>query len=605
MDKESTKSGFFKVQRFSSRLVIRVFIASSVCLIIPLILYSLIAIQTDYNNTKKSIYQAQLDLTGEKIDFLEEIIDVEFAALSAINHLIQEPGALPDEISQVLRGFAGGAFVSATYYIDANGKVIASSLDEIESLDFSVFVGHHALENKHEKLFVATDPQGNRGIFLSQIVYSKSDNSIKGYLLFDLRSEWLLSTIFLLKEGHKAQILLIDDNNIIIAASRKEWIGKQVPIGPLKEVYSLEYQGTKYLAVAEPIDDSTLRLVNIVDKKALFTSVQELAVQFVVLLLVIIAIGMGLVLFLLTRLSQPIRSIQEAMERVCSGDLSFKYKPLKLGFEINAIGEMFNETVDELVKVMDEAKVAKVNEEVYHKELSLGQEVQHSLLPVLPSHLEEIQVAGKFVSAKQVGGDCYDFIPSKNERDLFFIADTAGKGIMACLFALNLRGLLRAFCQSGKSASEIVKDANAMFLHDTKDSGVFVTAWVGLYHRHTRQIEYINMGHLPALLKRANGEIETLTTDGIAFGVMPLDEVEVKTVFVNPGDILYLYTDGITEAMNQAGEFYGFERFIALIRGIQLEDVDEITERIYENVRDFGRGVEQFDDLTLMVTRYT
>ena len=144
-----------------------------------------------------------------------------------------------------------------------------------------------------------------------------------------------------------------------------------------------------------------------------------------------------------------------------------------------------------------------------------------------------------------------------------------------------------------------------MFLHDTKDSGVFVTAWVGLYHRHTRQIEYINMGHLPALLKRANGEIETLTTDGIAFGVMPLDEVEVKTVFVNPGDILYLYTDGITEAMNQAGEFYGFERFIALIRGIQLEDVDEITERIYENVRDFGRGVEQFDDLTLMVTRYT
>jgi serine phosphatase RsbU (regulator of sigma subunit) len=605
MDKESSKSTFFKMQKFSSRLVTRVFIVSSIFLIIPLIFYSLIAIREDYSNTKKAIYQAQIELTHEKIHLLEQVIDVEFAAMAAIGQLIGTPTASAEEIGQVLRSFVSDTFVLATYYIDNQGRVLSSSLDPLEVVNFSNFIQKNALESQHEKVFVATDPRGDTSVFLSQIIYEKDQSSIQGYLLFNLKSDWILSAVLLVKGGRHAHSLLVEDDGSIVAATNKEWVGQKIRKGPASEVYSLKYQGIEYLGVNQPIDDSSLFLLNMVEKRALFTGVQQLAVQFMVLLLVIISIGTGIILFLLRRLSQPIYNIQDAMQRVAEGDLDFKYKPLPLGFEINTIGEMFNKTVDRLIGVMDEARVARVSQEVYHKELALGQTVQHSLLPILPSHVEGTQLAGKFVAAKQVGGDCYDFIPSLKGRDFFFIADTAGKGIMACLFALNLRSLLRAFCQSGESAKEIICNANEMFLYDTKDSGVFVTAWVGLYHRASQEIEYVNMGHLPAILKRANGDIELLSTEGIAFGAMPIEDVEVKKVVVAPGDILYLYSDGITEAANEEGEFYGLSRLIALIRGIQLKDVNEITEVIYDNVRDFSRGTESVDDLTLMVIFYT
>jgi serine phosphatase RsbU (regulator of sigma subunit) len=606
MDKESSKSTFFKMQKFSSRLVTRVFIVSSIFLIIPLIFYSLIAIREDYSNTKKAIYQAQIELTHEKIHLLEQVIDVEFAAMSAISQLIGTPTASAEEIGQVLRSFVSDTFVLATYYIDNEGQVLSSSLDPLEVVSFAKFIKKNSLDSRHEKVFVATDPRGDTSVFLSQILYDKDQTSIKGYLLFNLKSDWILSAVLLVKGGGHAHSLLIEEDGTIIAATDKEWVGQKIRKGPVSEVYSLKYQGIEYLAVNQPIDDSTLSLLNMVEKRALFTGVQQLAVQFMILLLVIISIGTAIILFLLTRLSQPIHNIQDAMQKVADGDLDFKYKPLPLGFEINTIGEMFNKTIDKLINVMDDARVARVNEEVYHKELSLGQTVQHSLLPILPSDLEGIELAGKFVAAKQVGGDCYDFMPSlRGGRDLFFIADTAGKGIMACLFALNLRSLLRAFCQSGETSKEIVCNTNEIFLYDTKDSGLFVTAWIGLYHRDSREIEYVNVGHLPAILKRANGDIELLSTEGIAFGVIPIEDVEVKKVVVAPGDILYLYTDGITEAVNTEGEFYGIDRLIALIRGIQLKDVNEITEIIYDNVRDFSRGVERVDDLTLMVILYT
>lgn len=604
MENQSNKSSFFRLRHFSSRLVIRVFTASLFCLVLPLILYSLIAIRTDYNTTKQQLDKAQLNITKDRIHLLNQVMDIEFNSMTAINHLILDKQASPLELTKLLHGFADGELVSAIYYIDAKGKMIASSLEEEEGVDFSIFIGQNALAEQPEKIFVATDPSGKKGLFLSQTIYSLSDVGIQGFLLFDLRSEWLVSTIFSVRGLYDAEIVLVDPSNVIIASHKEAWIGQTLPNIPSQSVQTILYQGKEYLIVIEPIDGANFGIGNLIEKKNLFTAIQRTAVQFVVLLLVIIAIGATLILFFLSRLSEPIHRIHEAMQKVSDGDLTFKYKPLKLGFEINSVGEMFNETVKRLVAAMESAQRAQVKEEVYRKELALGHEVQHSLLPMISPRLDKIKVAGKFIPAKEVGGDFYDLIPSKNHRDLFCIADTAGKGVMACLYSLDLRSLLRAFFQSGESCAEIVINANEMLLHDTKDSGIFITAWVGLYDSLLGEIEYVNMGHPPAILKRSDGSIEMLSTDGIAFGVISLAQIEVKKTKLNSGDFLFLYTDGISEAMNERGEHYGIERLISFIRGIKTQDTEAIIDLIYENVQEFCGKSEQADDLTLMVTHY-
>ncbi|MDN3504682.1 MAG: SpoIIE family protein phosphatase [Rhabdochlamydiaceae bacterium] len=624
-NKHDIKSDHLKRKKFSSRLVFRVFTTSLLCLIVPLIIYSLVITRIFYDRRSAAVFRALSNVTTEKIHLFNQVLDFTFASMYSVNLILAKGLLDPADIKELLVDYADEFFIDSAYYLTPvpnsdRFEVSFSSQPNLPKLDYTRFVENFGLDKLKYKYFIANNLNGEKVLYLAHTDYDLNQNVV-GILLFDIHFETLVSSIFYLQEWDNMVVSLLNEDNIVMASSDRHYDGFSVTINQEQgytvpntimlepearydNSYVYELANVAYLAVVKPIPNSNMKLMTVVPKMVLYSPIQSLIEQMVILLLCILLLGGGLLYIFLRRLSKPINSIHHCMRMVSEGDLTYKYKPMGMGFEINSIGEVFNETVDKLVGVMNEVKTAKVNEEVLAKELSLGQKVQHSLLPRFLNDTTNLEASGKFVSAKQVGGDCYDFYPLEDKgKTFFFISDTAGKGIMACLYALGLRSLLHAFSKAHDSLEKVIIDTNNAFVVDTSDTGVFVTAWCGIYDEKTHKLRYAGVGHPPTLLKKKNGTIEMISTSGIAFGAMHIDDVEIKEVNLEPGDLLVLYTDGVIEAQNSAGQYYTIERLVALLRSIQSEDPYEVTDLIHESVMQFSQGEEQFDDLTLLVIK--
>lgn len=626
MKEKSNKLGFFRFKKFSSRLVIRVFLTSFVCLIVPLVLYSLATTRVNYKQRSLGVYTALGNVTYEKIHLFMQVLDFQFASMDSVNQVILNKELPKGLDNQILLDFADEFFVNSVFFVrpinSGEGyELTNSSKGAVPELDFTQFIHEHGLDKVPRKFFIGKNLAGEKVLFLSQASFNEKTHAIEGILIFDIHFERLVSSIFYLREWENMGVSLLNNDNVIVASSDREYDGYNVtlasqfdpsmkgtiqllPAHEYEDAYLYELNGVAYMAVVKPIPNSNMKLMTVVPKRVLYSPIQTLAEEILIMLLVILLVGGGTLYIFLRRLSKPLNQIQACFQQVAKGDLDAKYQPMKLGLEINDIGEAYNDTLDKLKTVMEEMKTAKVNEEVLAKELALGQEVQHSLLPTLMHKSSQLEAAGKFVSAKHVGGDCYDFF-EEVDRDshFFFISDTAGKGVMACLYALNIRSLIRAYSSSHEPIGNIVMKTNETFLADTGESGIFVTSWLGRFDHQTKHLSYVNVGHPPTLVKKANGRVDQLTTDGIAFGVISLDQVEVKEVALESGDILILYTDGVIEAQNSQGECYGMDRLLAFVRGISTDDPYEFSDLIHENVMKFSEGEEQFDDLTLLVIK--
>lgn len=317
----------------------------------------------------------------------------------------------------------------------------------------------------------------------------------------------------------------------------------------------------------------------------------------------IIVFGGGGTVWFTYRVSRPLRQLCHVMNRVGEGDLETRFVRDPMGFELNMVGEYFNKMVVSLLSQIEQVKSEKTEKEVLAGELKIGQEIQKSMLPATLSSIEGLDVATGYLAAKDVGGDFYDML-SREAPDEYMIAiaDTSGKGVFACFYSLMIRSLMRSFLGgASNSLASGISRANNMFLKDTGDTGVFVTAWVAYYHRVTQKLTYTSCGHFPAYLRRANGEIEELSTSGIALGVVPYEAVETKEVILAKGDTLILYTDGVVEAHNKNNELFGVHRLRTLIEQDDGQVAKKLLNNILQAVSRFAAGVPQHDDITVLV----
>jgi sigma-B regulation protein RsbU (phosphoserine phosphatase) len=308
---------------------------------------------------------------------------------------------------------------------------------------------------------------------------------------------------------------------------------------------------------------------------------------------IIVIGGMGAI-WLTRRMGRPLKQLAHTMSQVGKGNLEASYKSDPMGFEINLLGKQFNRTVSSLATYM-EAK------ERLESELKIGQEIQKSILPKSAPHLPGLDVAGGFLSAKEVGGDFCDFLV-KEDKLILAIADASGKGISACLHALGLRSLLRSDLLSADSLSDALHRTNDLFCLDTGDSGFFVTAWVGQFDPKYSLLSYVSCGHPPAFLYHADGTVETLTSGGVALGVLPGESFSSQLVRMKRGDLLLLYTDGVTEALRADAQQFGKERLHEMVRMLKGRSSQEISLRIIQELQAFSEG-KLSDDLTLVVVQ--
>src|SRR5690606_2330990 len=231
-----------------------------------------------------------------------------------------------------------------------------------------------------------------------------------------------------------------------------------------------------------------------------------------------------------------------------------------------------------------------------------GHEIQESLLPKNIPGLAGLEIATRYIAAKEVNGDFYELFKLSNGDLLIAVCDIAGKGISACLFALGLRSILRALASVETDLTELVRKANDLYSIDAYEASMFATLWIGIYNPKNQVLTYCSQGHLPALVLRG-AQIKELWTAGIAMGAQKVDVIPVQTFQLEKGDLLVLYTDGIIEAHNPERELFKKTRLYELLVNQQKKSVEQIADRVIEEVQIFSGGASQHDDMTLLLVR--
>ncbi len=240
------------------------------------------------------------------------------------------------------------------------------------------------------------------------------------------------------------------------------------------------------------------------------------------------------------------------------------------------------------------------------REIEIAKEVQAGLFPKVLPRLDTLAYVGSCRSAREVGGDYYDFLALSPGRVGIALGDIAGKGISAALLMASLQALLRSHAPlRGHDLAALVSDINRLLFEST-DSARYATFFYGVYEEPTRRLTYVNAGHVPPVLVRANGEapsVERLTTGGLVIGLMPDPVYECATVELRRGDALLIFSDGISEAESTSGDMYGDERVGLLAAACPGLSAEELHDRVLEEVLRFSTGMPQADDTTLIVAR--
>ena len=360
----------------------------------------------------------------------------------------------------------------------------------------------------------------------------------------------------------------------------------------------------EYLEAKDQIGKTNLFLVLSAEKdKIKGLHLESYYLRFASLLFFVGLIGGAIVFLFAKRIARPLRQLCQVMARVKEGAVHTRYQPDWMGFEINALGIQFNAALDGLLHHASEAEKEKIQRERLAKELSIGHEIQKSLVPDKLSSSLEMEMSSAYLAAQEVNGDFYDLFELPDQRLMIVICDTAGKGISACLFALGLRSVLRSLSLIEEDVAEIVRKANDLYLKDAHASSMFSTVWIGIYDPQKEEISYCSQGHPPALLFRSF-QLEELWTEGIALGAQKIDIIRKKVISIQKGDLLVLYSDGVIEAHNPNQELFGKKRFYDLISEAQSQSTHQIVRTVLDEIERFSQKRPQHDDLSLVVLRF-
>jgi sigma-B regulation protein RsbU (phosphoserine phosphatase) len=237
------------------------------------------------------------------------------------------------------------------------------------------------------------------------------------------------------------------------------------------------------------------------------------------------------------------------------------------------------------------------------RELQMAYRVQSSLIPAQAPSFPGWEFAASWQPARQVSGDFYDFISCGEECMGLIIADVTDKGMPAALFMAMTRSILRSSLDQAKSPAEGFTKANHLICNDSNIS-MPVTAFFGVMNPHNNELVYVNAGHNPPQLYRS-GEKEpvSLTRTGMLLGFLDDAVYEQAAIEVNPGDLVVLYTDGITDATNADQVSFGMERFQAAMANHQERTAQQVLAGIEESVQDFIGATAPYDDITLLIAK--
>jgi sigma-B regulation protein RsbU (phosphoserine phosphatase) len=565
-------------RKLAPSLAWRVLVGSLALLGLPLLIHTFFLYRREYRENVHDTFQSLQYLAEGRVLYLEEMIQNEQNILTAIE---SELPAAPEERTVFLNREAPEYGLDAILYIEP-GNAPRSFLAEAAKKDKFVFI-------EGTSLYVG--------------------KTLASGALFVVKTE--LSPLL-------SRLAHLDDNPYPVRLSLVDQPGEVVFFStqPVTETMAWERypeiahawfmkssEGT-FLSVGPPIEGTPyLLLLDVPERSIVELQVQDYFYRIATFLFFVCLLGGGILFFFTRRVARPLRALGDCMHRVGEGATHARFKPDRMGFEINVLGLQMNQMLDAMLEQAQEVEKERIARERLAQELKIGHQIQASMLPLIMP-IPTLDIAPGYLAAREVSGDFYDLFMLEDGRLLIAIADAADKGISACLYSLSFRSMLRTAAALETDLASIVRISNSILMRDTAETSFFITAFIGLYDPKTRELSYTCQGHPPAIIRKKEGRLIELSRSGIALG---LEEVEpkIETITLDRHDLLFLYTDGVIEAHDLDGQLFGKKRLMEFLERARQNSAAAIIDQLLEEVHLFARGTPQADDLTVLALRTT
>jgi len=398
-------------------------------------------------------------------------------------------------------------------------------------------------------------------------------------------------------------LLCVPEKDYIISSAKTEsFVGDSISDIPW-DIHSdyFHHNGIDYMRFGRFMNNGWLLSIQIPEKE-IFAEVERHNSIFSVIIELSFVAMLAIAYVLISRfINTPLKHLTNDISQIELGNLDM-HIDINSKDELGQLAKTFNKMTSDLKKSIEENAHEREEKKRINTELSVAKEIQASMLPSsFPAFPErdEFDIYATMIPAREVGGDFYDFYFLDNDNLAILIADVSGKGIPASLFMVNAKTLINNFSntRSPKTAFESVNKK----LCKNNDACIFVTAFMGIYNIRTGKFTYVNAGHNPPLLKKKDGSFEYLKTNPcIVLAIKEDAKYNEEEIFLEDGDAIYLYTDGVTEAMNSGKELFGEQRLKDALNNYRKASPHDLLHAVKDEVDIFCAGAEQADDIAML-----
>lgn len=407
--------------------------------------------------------------------------------------------------------------------------------------------------------------------------------------------------------------VIVDDRGIIAAHNDISFAEK-----PYRRPPGVEELGERSLKISEPFLYNRTKNIDIglpvllnnqvrigeihigLSQTFIEETIQQAMKQIAFLAVVFIFAGIFVTLIMVSIIVRPIRALEAGAAIIGHGNLDYKIK-VKSQDEIGSLARTFNKMTDDLKS----AQANLIEKEKMEQELETARKIQAVLLPKENPTVPGMQIVSFYQSAREVGGDYFDFLWVGKKHLGLTVADVSGKGVPGSLGMVMTRSILRSQAQITEAGDTLSK-TNALLFKDIK-RGMFVTMFYALLNIDKKTLNCANAGHNPLLVAHADGTVERYNPAGIALGLdsgVRFDgKLQTADIALKSGDVFILYTDGVTEAMNPKEEEYTEERLAQVLAKNAKENARDISQNIIADLLAFANGAPQHDDITLLTVK--
>jgi sigma-B regulation protein RsbU (phosphoserine phosphatase) len=460
--------------------------------------------------------------------------------------------------------------------------------------------------------------------------YRKENNKevFNGIVTIDLSLEFLQKYIHEFKIYENGYIFMLTDDGSYIAHPNKSYILKET-IFTVAE----KYKDTGYLEIGKKMikgktgfDDYFSQSLRkdckiyyaplglsgssgwsvgvVIPEDELYADLNGVTMELFLIGLIGYIIILILIIFFANRITSPLRDLASATTDFGDGDFNAALPDIQSKDEIGVLSNSFKLMQTKLIDYIANLKTTTAAKEKIEQELSVAREIQESIIPHNFPKMKEFELFALLKPARDVGGDLYDFFMIDDDHLCFAIGDVSGKGVPAALFMAITKTLLRAKSSITKKPQEIIMKMNDDLCKDNETS-MFVTFFLGVLNIRTGELEYCNAGHNPPLIHKEDDGFNYFNIDrNIPLGITEEFEMTTNTMFLKPNDIFFIYTDGVTEAMDNDNIEYSEMKLVKTLSEHKDDSVTSMLKNMLFSVEMHAGGADQSDDITMMVVKY-